>query len=353
MNLACRRIAATLLVLAAHGCATPFKSIPKSDDDFRLPPAELTQRFTDVRQYSAEHASVQVFNFPVAEELISNWGPPDKSTVPTVNRTLQYGMVADFSGIALWASGGVLDIFLPATVFIGYMMLTQTPEKLTWNKADYSVDVHTVKQSGAQRVLSWDWKHTSSGVTTPVFASTIGIMPVVAPDVGITPIFKYDLSFGPRFFESDFDANDPGLNGGFSLGIGVRHPTLIPRTDTEISVGWRTNGNFDYDSNRQTNTNLTIGTRSIPIEALAMYRVADSSMRVGGGVSAHLNGRFLSNYLPDEKLDPAVGFIGQFDYSFFPRSATGIRFEWLRYQTASGRELNANTIGLTHTTAFR
>ena len=202
MNLACRRIAATLLVLAAHGCATPFKSIPKSDDDFRLPPQELTQRFTDVRQYSAEHGSASRFSFPVAEQLIDNWGPPN-ATISTLNRTSQYGMMANFGGTALWASGGVLEIFLPVTVFFGYMILAQTPEKLTWNKADYSVDVHTIKQSGAQRVLSWDWKHTSSGVTTPVFASAIGIV----PEVGITPILKFDLSFGPRFFESDFEAN--------------------------------------------------------------------------------------------------------------------------------------------------
>ena len=168
-----------------------------------------------------------------------------------------------------------------------------------------------------------------------------------APSIGIAPIFKLNLLFGPRFFDSNFDANDPGLQGGLSIGVGIRHPTLIPRTDTEISVGWRSNGNFDSDTNRQ------IIARSIPIEALTMYRVANSSMRVGGGISAHLNGRFLSNYLPDEKLDPAVGFIGQFDYSFFPRSAVGLRFEGLRYQTASGRKLNANMIGLTHTTAFR
>ena len=340
MNLACRRIAAIVLVLTAHGCATPFKSIPKSDDDFRLPPQELTQRFSDVRQYSPEHGSAELFNFPVAEELIGSWGPPDKSTV---DRALQYGNAADFSGIGLWFSGGAPEILLPLMAFTGYMILTQTPEILTWNKADYSVDVHTIKQNGAQRVTYWDWKHTSSGVTAPVFA----------PDIGIAPIFKFDWSFGPRFFESDFEANDPGLNGGFSLGIGVRNPTLLPRTDTEISVGWRTNGNFDYDSNRQTNTNRKIGTRSIPIEALAMYRVADSSMRVGGGISAHLNGRFLSNYLPDEKMDSAIGFIGQLDYSFFPRSAVGLRFEGLRYQTASGRKLNANMIGLTHTTAFQ
>ena len=198
MNLACRRIAATLLVLAAHGCATPFKSIPKSDDDFRLPPQELTQRFTDVREYSAEYGSVPVSNFPVAEELISSWGPPDQSIA---DRASQYTQAANMSGAMFWLSGGAPEIFLPLTALFGYMILSQTPEMLTWNKADYTIDVHTIKQSGAKRVTYWDWKHTSSGVTAPVFA----------PDIGIAPIFKWDLLFGPRFFESDFDISDPGL----------------------------------------------------------------------------------------------------------------------------------------------
>lgn len=335
MNLACKRIAATLLLLAVHGCATPFKSIPKSDDDFRLPPEEFKQRFSDVRAYSAEYGSGSVFYVPMAEELISAWGPPDNSAV---NRKLQYGHAASMGGIVLWVTGGIPEIFIPLLAFTGYMTLTHTPETLTWNKANYSVDVHTIKQSGAKRVTYWDWKHTSSGITTPVFA----------PDIGIAPIFKFDLSFGSRFFESDFDANDPGLRGGLSWGVGVRHPTLIPSTDMEVSVAWRSNNSrFDSDTNRG------IVARSIPIEALAMYRVSDASMRVGGGISAHLNGLFLSNYLPEEKIGTAVGVIGQFDYVFFPRTATGIRFEWLRYETTSGRELNANSIGLTHTTAFR
>lgn len=149
MNFACRRIAAILLVLAAHGCAAPFKSIPKSDDDFRLPPEELTRQFTDVRGYSAEYGSVPVSNFPVAEELISSWGPPDKSTA---DRALQYGNAANISGAMFWLSGGAPEIFLPLTALFGYMEVARAPETLTWNKADYTIDVHTIKQSGAQRV---------------------------------------------------------------------------------------------------------------------------------------------------------------------------------------------------------
>ncbi len=333
MTFYCLRSAAILLTLSAYGCATPFTSIPKSDGDFRLPPQEFAQKFTDVRAFSAEYGSAPVFAFPVVDDLVSGWGPPDQTTI---DRKWQIRQAANIEGIVLWLSGGAPELLLPLSAFVGYLAVTQTPETLTWNKADYTVDVHTIQQGASKRVLYWDWRHTAAGVSAPV----------LAPKTGMIPIVKFDFYFGPQFFDSNVDAADPEISKGVSWAVGVRHPGLIPHTDTELSVGWRFDFNFDSDANRK------IIVRSIPVEALAMYRLDQSWVRVGGGASIHLNGKLDSNVLPDEKIDPGIGIVAQADFSLGPRSQVGVRVDRRQYETTSGREVNATSLGLTHTSRF-
>ena len=62
-------------VVFLSACATPFTSIPKTDEDFQLPQKEFVEKFEDIKTYQIEHKRGSAPG--EYQQLVDSWGDPD------------------------------------------------------------------------------------------------------------------------------------------------------------------------------------------------------------------------------------------------------------------------------------
>ncbi len=143
-----------LVALSMIGCATtrPVETLPTDPGSFQLTDSELRESFPEIDEYEEGFRGFS-HNIPPVEQLIDQWGEPDRKRKDYVYAVI---VGATLVGSAFLLSPGV-------TLLGGGIMLAvrpTLPEYYYWIKGDYCIEVvvDATFDSSYEKVLShWEW----------------------------------------------------------------------------------------------------------------------------------------------------------------------------------------------------
>lgn len=143
-------------------------------------------------------------------------------------------------------------------------------------------------------------------------------------------------------------------NQGFYLGAGA---SILVTDSQDIEV----EGSVSYKEDFITASNGDVTFSRFPLDALVFYRFPEH-IRVGGGLTYHLNPKLSSSGLPNNinlGFKNALGLVLQVEYLLppwsprTPKMSVGARFTMLDYETSrGGATAKSNGVGVTFSVAF-
>jgi len=154
-----------LMVLFGPGCITTknFESIPIDGAEFELPYQEITAKYPDILRYEGlgmSRFSWLSINSPLAQNLIEQWGNPDKMTTewsyyPRTAFDLALVGVLVGGGEPLAITAGVVGIIRPLP-----------PKTYVWQKGNYCIAARIDRSFLTYRetIARWKWIEMSTSV---------------------------------------------------------------------------------------------------------------------------------------------------------------------------------------------
>jgi hypothetical protein len=185
----------------------------------------------------------------------------------------------------------------------------------------------------------------------PVFVlSLAAVVPIVSHAQEFKPMIKAGFDFGGdtlvnvTFTNGETDSIK--ANDGFYFGVGV---SILATSEIEAELS------LSYKFESITAENGDVDFTRMPLDALVFYRFPSPSIRVGGGLTYHLNPKLSGSGIAgglNATFDDALGFVLQADYVFPKLFLVGVRYTQLEYEASNGAKAKSNGAGLTFSMRF-
>jgi hypothetical protein len=180
--------------------------------------------------------------------------------------------------------------------------------------------------------------------------SLAAAVPIVSQAQEFKPMLKAGFDFGGDTLVSvtftNGETDSLKAHEGFYIGGGL---SILATSEIEAELSL----SYKFDSISASNGEVEFS--RLPLDALVFYRFPSPSIRVGGGLTYHLNPKLSGSGVAgglNASFDDALGFVLQADYVFPKLFLVGVRYTQLEYEASNGAKAKSNGAGLTFSVRF-